>query len=346
MKQEYSKDEYYLQRCLGLAKKGLGNTYPNPMVGSVIVHNDKIIGEGWHKKAGSPHAEVNAIASVKNKSLLKEATLYVNLEPCNHFGKTPPCANLIVENEIPRVVIGCVDSFEQVNGSGIQTLEKAGINVSSGVLEDKARELNKRFFSYHEKKRPYLILKWAQSLDGFLAPLPETRTKKAPVFLSSKEEQVMVHQWRTEEAAILIGAQTAVDDNPQLTARWVKGQQPERIILDPNNRLQKNLSVFDPSAPTHHLTFDLLELKNTASPSTYLHAVMDYLYNKGIQSVIIEGGSTTLHHFIASNLWDEARIFTAAKKLKEGIPAPGLDGVNNKALKEGLTILLPPQKRS
>lgn len=330
-----------MQRCLDLAKKGLGKTYPNPMVGCVVVHNDKIIGEGWHKKAGSAHAEVNAIANVKNKALLKEATLYVNLEPCNHYGRTPPCANLIVENEIPRVVIGCVDSFEQVNGSGIQTLEKEGISVSSGVLEDEARELNKRFFSYHEKKRPYLILKWAQSLDGFLAPLPETRTKKAPVFLSSKEEQVLVHQWRTEEEAILIGAQTAVEDNPQLTARWVTGMQPERIILDPNNRLPKNLGAFDTSAPTHHLTYDLLGLKNTTTPSLYLHKGMDYLYNKGIQSVIIEGGSITINYFLEANLWDEARIFTAPIILEQGVFAPLIKEHKQQELQKGLTILKP-----
>jgi diaminohydroxyphosphoribosylaminopyrimidine deaminase/5-amino-6-(5-phosphoribosylamino)uracil reductase len=344
LKKEYNKDEFFMQRCLDLAKKGLGKTYPNPMVGSVVVYKDAIIGEGWHQKAGTPHAEVNAIASVKDKSLLKHATLYVNLEPCNHFGKTPPCSNLIVEHNIPRVVIGCIDPFEQVNGSGINTLEKAGIEVKQGVLKEAAQELNKRFFTFHQKKRPYIILKWAQSQDGFIAPLAETRTKKAPVFLSSKEDQILVHQWRTEEAAILIGAQTAQEDNPQLTARWVEGNHPARIVLDPKKRLAKTLRVFDQRAPSHQLSHQLLGEKSSSSPTAYLNAVLDYLYKNKYQSVIVEGGKTTLQHFIDQDLWDEARIFSASVTLEKGIKAPHLKRIAARELSSGLTRLLPQQK--
>ena len=203
-----------MQRCIDLAKKGLGYTYPNPLVGSVIVYDGKIIGEGWHKKAGEAHAEVNAIMNVKDKSLLASSTLYVNLEPCNHYGKTPPCSQLIVKHNIPKVVIGCVDPFEKVKGTGISTLRNAGIEVIEGVLENEAKTLNKRFFCYHLNKRPYIILKWAQSRDGFLAPPPHKRKKQAPIFLSTKEEQIKVHQWRTEEQSIAVGAQTVLDDNP------------------------------------------------------------------------------------------------------------------------------------
>ena len=344
MKKEYTQDEYFMQRCLDLAKKGLGNTYPNPLVGSVIVYQNKIIGEGWHQKAGTPHAEVHAIASVQDKSLLKEATLYVNLEPCNHFGKTPPCAKLIVEHKIPRVVIGCIDPFEQVNGSGVKTLEKAGIKVTTAVLEEEAKALNKRFFTFHQKKRPYLVLKWAQSQDGFIAPLAETRNKKSPVFLSSKEDQILVHQWRTEEEAILIGAETAMADNPQLTARWVEGNQPARIIFDPKERLPKTLKIFDSTAPTHQLTHAQLGLQSTTPPKAFLKAAMDYLYQEGYQSVLIEGGRITLQHFIDANLWDEARIFSTRVLLKKGVPAPQIEQLKLNPLPEGLTKLLPLQK--
>lgn len=333
-----------MQRCLDLARKGLGNAYPNPMVGSVIVYQGKIIGEGWHQKAGTPHAEVHAIASVKDKTLLKKATLYVSLEPCNHYGKTPPCSSLIVQHQIPRVVIGCIDPFEEVNGSGIASLKKAGITVTTGVLEKEAEALNKRFFTFHKKKRPYIILKWAQSSDGFIAPLAETRKEQAPVFLSSKEDQLLVHQWRTQEAAILIGAQTAIADNPQLTARWVKGNHPTRIVLDPKNRLELDLKVFDTSAPTHQLTHQRLGIDQTSSPQTYLNKAMDYLYANQIQSVLVEGGGITLTYFLQMGLWEEARIFTAPVALKKGVVAPDIKLLTEKELEKGLSILLPPQK--
>jgi diaminohydroxyphosphoribosylaminopyrimidine deaminase/5-amino-6-(5-phosphoribosylamino)uracil reductase len=219
-----------------------------------------------------------------------------------------------------------------------------GIEVKQGVLKEAAQELNKRFFTFHQKKRPYIILKWAQSQDGFIAPLAETRTKKAPVFLSSKEDQILVHQWRTEEAAILIGAQTAQEDNPQLTARWVEGNHPARIVLDPKKRLAKTLRVFDQRAPSHQLSHQLLGEKSSNSPTAYLNAVLDYLYKNKYQSVIVEGGRTTLQHFIDQDLWDEARIFSASVTLEKGIKAPNLKRIAARELSSGLTRLLPQQK--
>ena len=322
-----------MQRCIDLAQKGLGYTYPNPMVGSVVVHQGEIIGEGWHKKAGEPHAEVNAIASVKDKSLLANSTIYVSLEPCNHFGKTPPCSQLIVKHNIPKVVVGCVDPFDQVSGAGLATLRSAGIDVISGILEKECIALNKRFFCYHKKKRPYIILKWAQSQDGFLAPKKTDRAKQAPVFLSTKEEQILVHQWRTEEQSIAVGAQTVVDDNPQLTARWVKGKQPIRLVLDPNGRLDQQYSVFDTTAKTHHLTLNTIQCER----AHYLSSVLNYLHQNDIQSVLVEGGRKTLDHFIQAELWDETRIFATDKKLGNGIAAPQLPQL--RSLKKGLTII-------
>ena len=333
MKQPKHPHEFYMQRCIDLAQKGLGYTYPNPMVGSVVVYQGKIIGEGWHKKAGEPHAEVNAIASVKDKSLLAKSTIYVSLEPCNHFGKTPPCSHLIIKHNIPKVVVGCVDPFDQVSGTGIATLQSAGIKVVMGILEKECTALNRRFFCYHQKKRPYIVLKWAQSRDGFLAPKKAERNKQAPVFLSTKEEQILVHQWRTEEQSIAVGAQTVVDDNPKLTARWVNGNQPIRLVLDPDGRLDKQYSIFDASAITHHLTLSRVQ----GEKKHYLLNMLDYLHKNNIHSVLVEGGRKTLEYFIEAELWDEARIFTTNKKLGDGIAAPQLPQVRN--LKGGLTIV-------
>ena len=337
MKQSIYPHEYYMQRCIDLAKKGLGYTYPNPLVGSIIVHDGEIIGEGWHKKAGEAHAEVNAIMNVKDKSLLASSTLYVNLEPCNHYGKTPPCSQLIVKHNIPKVVIGCVDPFEQVKGTGISTLRNAGIEVVEGVLENEAKTLNKRFFCYHQNKRPYIILKWAQSRDGFLAPPPHKRKKQAPIFLSTKEEQIKVHQWRTEEQSIAVGAQTVFDDNPSLTARWVSGKHPIRLVFDPNQRLKKHFKIFDDQAMTLHLTAELLELSPRPSAKVYLNAVADYLYQKNIQSIIVEGGRKTLTHFIENNFWDEARVFISKNNLSEGIKAPAMKNLDVRG--NGLVII-------
>lgn len=333
-----------MRRCFDLAAKGLGNTYPNPLVGSVIVHQDVIIGEGWHQQAGQAHAEVNAINSVKNKKLLHESTLYVNLEPCNHFGKTPPCANLIVENKIPRVVIGTVDPFKQVNGSGIATLQKAGVKVIMSSLKEEAVHLNRRFFTLHQKHRPYVILKWAQSSDGFLAPLLEKRTSKSPVFLSTKEDQVLVHQWRKEEEAILVGVQTVIDDNPQLTTRWIVGQHPIRVIVDPNQRIPKEAAVFSNHSTTYPLSYQSLGLKKDCTPQEFLSYCLRFLAEKNISSVIVEGGKKTLDYFIEASLWDEARIFKSTVQLKEGIPAP--EGIFLRSPdRPGLVILQQQQKQ-
>jgi diaminohydroxyphosphoribosylaminopyrimidine deaminase/5-amino-6-(5-phosphoribosylamino)uracil reductase len=246
-------DEKYMLRCLELAKDGFGNVAPNPMVGCVIVCEGKIIGEGYHQEYGKAHAEVNAIHSVRDKSLLQKSTLYVNLEPCAHFGKTPPCANLIVEHNIPRVVIGCVDSYSEVSGKGIEKLRNAGIEVTVGILENESLELNKRFFTFHNKKRPYVILKWAETQDGFIdvdRPLDKSRDTTADNWITSPLSKQLVHKWRSEEAAIMVGTTTVLNDNPQLNVREWKGKNPTRIVIDLQDRLPQTLHVFDKSIPT------------------------------------------------------------------------------------------------
>ncbi|WP_339918606.1 bifunctional diaminohydroxyphosphoribosylaminopyrimidine deaminase/5-amino-6-(5-phosphoribosylamino)uracil reductase RibD [uncultured Flavobacterium sp.] len=323
--------EKYIERCIQLAKNGLGTTYPNPMVGSVIVYEDTIIGEGWHKKAGEPHAEVNAINSVKDKSLLKKATIYVSLEPCSHFGKTPPCSDLIIKNEIPQVVIGTVDPNEKVAGNGIKKLIEAGIKVTVGILENECHELNKRFFTFHQKKRPYIILKWAESQDGFISP--KVKSEQKPVWITNRYSRQLVHKWRSEEQAILVGTQTVIDDNPKLDVRDWMGNNPVRIILDQKNRIAENSQVFDNQTKTivfskaatninkENLIFDTVDFeKNIASQ------VADAIYKYQIQSVIIEGGRQTLQTFIDANLWDEARVFKGNILFKEGTKAPTLSG--------------------
>ncbi|HEX9151059.1 MAG TPA: bifunctional diaminohydroxyphosphoribosylaminopyrimidine deaminase/5-amino-6-(5-phosphoribosylamino)uracil reductase RibD [Flavobacterium sp.] len=322
--------EKYIKRCIELAKNGLGTTYPNPLVGSVIVYQDKIIGEGWHKKAGEAHAEVNAVDSVKDKALLKKATIYVSLEPCSHFGKTPPCCDLIIKNKIPNVVIGTIDPNIKVAGNGIKKLIEAGIQVTVGILEAECHELNKRFFTFHEKKRPYIILKWAESQDGFIAPLE--KEEKKPVWITNVYSRQLVHKWRTEEQAILVGTQTAIDDNPKLNARDWNGNNPIRLILDQNNRIPKNSHLFNNEVKT--ILFSKSE--TTIEKENTIFEVIDFeqniakqilkaLYQHQIQSVIIEGGRQTLQTFIDVNLWDEARIFIGNVRFTTGTKAPILD---------------------
>ena len=253
----------YINRCIQLAKNGLGTTYPNPMVGSVIVYNDEIIGEGWHQKAGESHAEVNAINSVKDKSLLSKSTIYVSLEPCSHFGKTPPCCDLIIKNNIPNVVIGTVDPFAKVAGNGIKKLLEAGKNVTIGILEDECNDLNKRFFTFHTKKRPYIILKWAESADGFIAP--SSKDKKEPVWITNEISRQLVHKWRSEEQAILVGTQTVLDDNPSLTTRDWFGKNPIRIVLDQNNKISKENHIFDSQAKTLSISKDEINFNNNSN---------------------------------------------------------------------------------
>lgn len=336
-----------MSRCIALAKNGLGTTYPNPMVGSVIVYEDKIIGEGWHKKAGEPHAEVNAVNSVQDKSLLTKATIYVSLEPCSHFGKTPPCCDLIIKHKIPNVVIGTVDPFAKVAGNGIKKLIEAGVHVTIGILEDECNELNKRFFTFHQKKRPYIILKWAQSQDGFIAPLQ--KNEKKPVWISNTYSRQLTHKWRTEEQAILVGTQTVIDDNPKLDARDWQGNNPTRIVLDANNRIPKESAVFNNLTKTivftnsenaisqENTTFERIDFKQNIAEQ-----ITESLYIQNIQSVIIEGGLLTLQTFIDANLWDEARIFTGKTTFDEGIKAPLLAKGNSKKYlieNDELTIL-------
>lgn len=304
-----------MKRCIDLAKNGLGTTYPNPMVGSVIVHDGKIIGEGWHRKSGEAHAEVNAINSVKEKSLLKNATIYVSLEPCSHFGKTPPCSDLIIANEIPSIVIGSIDPNIKVSGNGIRKLREAGKNVTVGVLEKKCMELNRRFFTFHNKKRPYIILKWAESRDGFIAPLAKTENK--PVWITNKFSRQLVHKWRSEEQAILAGTQTVIDDNPELNVRDWTGNNPVRIVLDQNNRISKESHIFDNQSKTIVFGADLIDFSENLAGQ-----IADILHDENIQSVIIEGGRQTLQTFIDANLWDEARIFKGSTYFENGLKAP------------------------
>ncbi len=324
-------DEQYINRCIQLASNGFGTTYPNPMVGSVIVYNNQIIGEGWHRKAGEAHAEVNAINSVQDKTVFSEATIYVSLEPCSHFGKTPPCSDLIIASGFKKVVIGTIDPFAKVAGNGIKKLQNAGCEVTVGVLEADCQELNKRFFTFHTKKRPYIILKWAQTTDGYISPNPASRTNKSPVWITSTLSRQLVHKWRAQEQAILIGTKTVLDDNPSLTTRDWKGADPVRILIDRDLKVSKNARLLNNEVKT--LVFIS---KNTPQPSstgtTKYHPldfeaaiilqILETLHQKGLQSVIIEGGAYTLQQFIDSNLWDEARVFTGVSNFESGIEAP------------------------
>ena len=300
--------EKYIKRCIEIGKNGLGTTRPNPMVGCVVVYNDTIIGEGFTSPYGGNHAEVNAIHSVKNKALLKQSTLYVTLEPCSHFGKTPPCSDLIIKHDIPHVVIGCMDDNEKVAGKGIKNLMEAGCNVTVGVLEQECKNHHKRFFTFHNKKRPYIILKWAETNDGFMAPL--TKNEKKPVWITNKHSRQLVHKWRTEEQAILVGTNTVLQDNPNLTARDWAGQNPIRVILNKNTSLSKDLNIFNNEAKTLIIKEDSVK------------GICNKLHENDINSVIIEGGAKTLQLFIDANIWDEARVFTGTVSFKNGVIAP------------------------
>ncbi|KIC62231.1 bifunctional diaminohydroxyphosphoribosylaminopyrimidine deaminase/5-amino-6-(5-phosphoribosylamino)uracil reductase RibD [Chryseobacterium taiwanense] len=316
------QDEFYIRRCIELAQKAIGNTYPNPLVGSVIVHDGKIIGEGYHHKAGEPHAEINAINSVKDKSLLTESTIYVSLEPCAHYGKTPPCALKIKELGFKKVVIGAMDSHDKVNGKGKKIIQDAGIEAVSGILENECIELNKRFFTYHEKKRPYIILKWAESGDGFLDK------DFKPTSISNTLVNQFVHQLRADEHAILVGTQTALNDNPGLTVRNVEGVNPVRILIDFDLKVPQNFNIYNKEAKTlvfnatreeinENIHFIKIEKEN------FLPDLTQALYKEQIQSVIIEGGRFTLQQFINANLWDEAIVIKNENlKLENGTQAP------------------------
>jgi diaminohydroxyphosphoribosylaminopyrimidine deaminase/5-amino-6-(5-phosphoribosylamino)uracil reductase len=331
----YSSEEYFMMRCLQLAKLGLGPAAPNPAVGCVIVHDKKIIGEGYTSHYGGPHAEVNAIAAVKDKTLLSRATLYVSLEPCSHFGKTPPCTNLILKHGIPEVVIGTKDPHDKVAGEGIEKLRQAGCRVTVGILESACKVQHRRFLCFHQKKRPYIILKWAQSADGFIAPDKAIRNEEpGPYWITNRRSRQLVHKWRTEEQAILVGAGTVLEDNPQLTARAWYGKSPTRVILDRSLSITGNYHVLDNSSKTIIITEQ--EFPGTGNES-HIYEQIDFsrdvaaqigaiLYRHNIISVIIEGGARTLETFINPGLWDEARIFTGKSLLKNGLSAPVISG--------------------
>ena len=325
----------YMQRCLELAKNGLGTTRPNPMVGCVIVCEDIIIGEGYTSPYGGNHAEVNAITSVKDKSLLEKSTLYVSLEPCNHHGKTPPCSDLIVESKIPKVVIGVLDEHSIVAGKGITHLTNNGCEVVVGVLENECKEVNKRFFTFHNKKRPYIILKWAETQDGFIDMIREKDTVKKPNWISNVYSQQLVHKWRSEEHAILVGTNTVIADNPKLNVRKWSGENPIRLVLDNSLRIPHDSHVFDGSVKT--IVFTSLKSLFSEEKENVIVEYVDYaldvpkqickfLYKNNIQSVLIEGGAQTLRGFINTDLWDEARIFIGNKKFGKGLESPKIEG--------------------
>lgn len=316
-------DQTYMQRCLDLAQLGIQQVAPNPMVGSVIVHEGKIIGEGYHRKYGEAHAERNAIDSVTDKKLLENATLYVNLEPCAHYGKTPPCASLIAQHRIPRVVIGMLDPFEQVAGKGVKMLKEAGIQVRIGVLENACFDLNRRFITFHTQKRPYIILKWAESSDGFI-----DAEHDAPTWLTNEEARVFVHKMRAEAAAVMVGRVAAQKDNPKLTTRSWSGRNPVRISLDRDLRLPATHHLLDGSTPSiiftsqarastpncHYVTLDFR--------ARVIEQCLDYLHKNQLSSLIVEGGEILLNSFIQASLWDEAWQFIGSAFLQSGTKSP------------------------
>jgi diaminohydroxyphosphoribosylaminopyrimidine deaminase/5-amino-6-(5-phosphoribosylamino)uracil reductase len=322
--------EKYMARCIELAKNGFGQTYPNPMVGCVIVHNDEIISEGWHQKAGETHAEVNAIRNLEDESLIKNSTIYVSLEPCSHFGKTPPCADLIVAKGFKKVVIGMTDPHAKVKGKGIKKLFENGCHVTLGVCEEECLELNKRFITFHEKHRPYIILKWAESQDGYLSPFEYGKhNSQNPVWLTNSYSKQRVHQWRSQEQAIMIGKHTALMDNPSLTSRLYQGQNPLRVLIDQNLEVPNSNAIFSEDAKT--LVFVDKAPENSDNHIDYVEInfdenvitqILKKLHQKNIQSIIVEGGRITLQHFIDLNLWDEARVFKSEVLLKKGTKAP------------------------
>ena len=320
--------EDFMTRAFELAIKGIGKVSPNPMVGCVITHQGKIVGKGWHKKYGEPHAEVNAIDSLRDKSILPQCEVYVSLEPCAHFGKTPPCADLLIKHQVKKVIISVTDPNPLVGGKGIARLKDAGIEVETGIMEAEGFAINKRFFKGIQQKQPYVILKWAETADRFIA-----RKNYDSKWISSPYSRKLVHKWRTEEDAILVGSKTAEYDNPQLTAREWKGKNPVRIVIDRNLKLKPDLHLFDGVVPTicynlhknsdaKNLTFVALEKDN------FIEKMLDDLFQRGIQSIIIEGGATILNEFVKKQLWDEIRLFKAGKEFGEGVAAPEKPKIN------------------
>lgn len=324
-------DERMMRRCFELAQKGLGSVAPNPMVGCVIALGNRIIGEGYHQKYGGAHAEVNAIRSVKNSELLKKATLYVNLEPCSHHGKTPPCSELIIKMGIPKVIVSNLDPNPKVAGKGVEQLQKSGVEVIHGILEKEGDILNQRFFTFHRKKRPYIVLKWAKTLDGFMDIDQSDPDKKHHYWITNPELKQWVHKWRSEETAIVIGAQTAINDNPILNVREWEGTNPIRIVVTKDSKLPSHLNIFNNLAKT--IVFTSLDIKYSGQTTStiqlkpevdFLKNVLFELYKLDIQSVFVEGGYQLLHSLIEMNIWDEARVLTGNKYFQKGQHAPKL----------------------
>ena len=340
----HDRDEFFMQRTLELALLGRGNVSPNPLVGSVVVHGDTIIGEGWHRQYGEAHAEVNALDAVGDKERLTESTVYVNLEPCSHTGKTPPCADLLIRHRVKKVVIANVDPNPLVAGGGIKKLREAGIEVISGILEKQGHELNKRFFTFMEKQRPYIILKWAETADGFIA-----RENFDSKWISNDHSRQLVHRWRTEEDAVLVGSRTAQHDNPQLNVRDWTGRNPVRVVMDRFLKLPENLHLFDRQQRTiyynvlkheEHTNLSLIRVNE----ENFLRNIVQDLYKQKIQSIIVEGGAATLRMFMEANLWDEARVFTSTKTFGKGLQAPSIHGhvtQNGNIDTDTLRIILP-----
>ncbi|MDA3894362.1 MAG: bifunctional diaminohydroxyphosphoribosylaminopyrimidine deaminase/5-amino-6-(5-phosphoribosylamino)uracil reductase RibD [Salinivirgaceae bacterium] len=344
---EINQDELFMERCLQLAKKGQDAAAPNPMVGSVIVCNGQIIGEGYHQKCGMAHAEVNAINSVVSKELLEKSTIYVSLEPCAHHGKTPPCADLIIGNRIPNVIIGMQDPFAKVNGEGIKKLKHAGCNVKVGILENKCAELNREFIVFHTKKRPYIILKWAQTLDGYMDRIRESGETGEPNWITNEVCRALVHKWRTEVQSIMVGTNTAIIDNPKLNVRSWVGKAPIRIVIDKQLKIPNSHHLLDGLQPTIVLNERISEIKGPTEylkfdfGKEFLRDLNQYLFQRSITSLFIEGGQELLNTFISQSNWDEARVFTGNKYFNKGIAAPKIKGtmiVNEKLRDNNLAV--------
>ena len=328
----FEVDEKYMLRAIELARLGMGEVSPNPMVGCVIVHNGMIIGEGYHSQFGTAHAEVNALNRVKNLDLLKESTLYVTLEPCSHFGKTPPCADLILLHQVQNVVVGVIDPFAEVAGRGIQKLRKGGCRVIHGCLEEKCIELNRRFFTFHQKKRPFIILKWAQTADGFIDIDRLQENYGQPTWITNDISRIAVHKMRTDESAILVGTNTARKDNPSLTVRDWSGKPPLRLVIDKEMKLPAGLSLFDGMVPTvvytSHKVADKpnLEFRQIDFNGDEINQILADLHVRGILSLIVEGGQKMLNSFVSKDIWDEARMFTGKSIFHRGVKAPVFNG--------------------
>jgi diaminohydroxyphosphoribosylaminopyrimidine deaminase / 5-amino-6-(5-phosphoribosylamino)uracil reductase len=325
-KHDHHQDELFMLRALELAVLGRGAVSPNPLVGCVIVHDNQIIGEGWHRKYGEAHAEVNAIAAVENKALLKSSTVYVSLEPCSHYGKTPPCAELLIKHEVKKVVVANLDTHPNVAGEGIKKLRETGIEVITGILDKNGRELNKRFFTAVEKQRPFVILKWAQTSDGFIAH--ENYDSK---WISNAYSRQLVHKWRSEEDAILVGTKTVFHDNPHLSVRDWSGRNPVRIVIDRFLKLSDKRHVFDRKQKT--IVYNLLKHEEHENLSLirldekdFLEQLVKDLLKQNLHSVIIEGGAYTLQRFSDTGVWDEARVFVSPRSFGKGIKAPVING--------------------